>query len=306
MSFLEEYTLLKKKFPRRHQIESLTEDCEYTNHLYDSNKCYYCFDSAGLSECLYVIDSYKEKDSIDSLWNAFCDHCLEVSDSAETNNSAYCQYLGQCYNMWYSFNCGSCHDCFGCYNLGNREYCIFNVQYTEEEYLAKLPELKRMPPEEVINKVKTEVEIKFPKIQSYFNDNNNSEYVDYVYKSNAAYYCFDCTSLDDCLYLNNSNECSGSIDSTYCLKTDNSVECTDCAESFNCYQAQECNRCYDSAFIYYCNDCHDCFGCVNLTNKQYCILNIQYTKEEYLAKLKQIKQEIGVFFPQESVAATAI
>ena len=30
-----------------------------------------------------------------------------------------------------------------------------------------------------------------------------------------------------------------------------------------------------------CHDCSNCFGCVALKNKQYCVLNKQYTKEEY-------------------------
>ena len=34
-------------------------------------------------------------------------------------------------------------------------------------------------------------------------------------------------------------------------------------------------------YCYTCFACTDCFGCVGLKNKQYCILNKQYTKEEY-------------------------
>jgi len=37
--------------------------------------------------------------------------------------------------------------------------------------------------------------------------------------------------------------------------------------------------------MYANSGCRDCFGCVNIKKKQYCILNKQYTKEEY-EKLK--------------------
>ena len=37
-----------------------------------------------------------------------------------------------------------------------------------------------------------------------------------------------------------------------------------------------------------CFDCASCFGCIGLRNKQYCILNKQYTKEEYEALVPQI------------------
>lgn len=43
-------------------------------------------------------------------------------------------------------------------------------------------------------------------------------------------------------------------------------------------------NCWTSSELAYCIDCYDtknCFGCIGLRNKQYCILNKQYTKEQY-------------------------
>jgi hypothetical protein len=36
----------------------------------------------------------------------------------------------------------------------------------------------------------------------------------------------------------------------------------------------------------------DCFGCVGLKKKQYCILNKQYTKDEYFEMVEKIKRQI--------------
>ena len=38
---------------------------------------------------------------------------------------------------------------------------------------------------------------------------------------------------------------------------------------------------YDIYYSFNCNNCSNLFGCVDLKHKQYCILNKQYTKEEY-------------------------
>ena len=52
----------------------------------------------------------------------------------------------------------------------------------------------------------------------------------------------------------------------------------------HCYN---CRNCYyssgltDCSFCYDCKGCSSCFMCVNLREKKYCILNKQYTKEEY-------------------------
>jgi hypothetical protein len=36
----------------------------------------------------------------------------------------------------YSYACTTCSDCFGCVSLRKKQYCIFNKQYTKEEYFA--------------------------------------------------------------------------------------------------------------------------------------------------------------------------
>ena len=53
-----------------------------------------------------------------------------------------------------------------------------------------------------------------------------------------------------------------------------------------------CSECWDgNTYIEYSINCHgsnSLFGCVGLKKKEYCILNKQYTKEEY----EKIKREI--------------
>lgn len=284
-----------KKFPLASTVQKGTTNCDWAHHIYDSRNCYWIFDATSLDECIYVKDSFKESRCIDTTWNAFCESCLETSDSINSNNCMYSQYLARCHDVFYCFNCGDCHDCFGCFGLSNKEYCIFNVQHTEEEYFKKLPELKKIPLQEVISKVKNDVEKKFPKLHSNFSDNQNSEYVDYVYRSKDAYYCFDCNDINNCYYcttINDSNDC---IDCSYIFRTQHSINCIDMNECYNCYESRECDRCTDSFYLYNCQDCTDCFGCANLAHKQYCIFNIQYTKEEYEKKLAEIKKQYEIY-----------
>ena len=45
-----------------------------------------------------------------------------------------------------------------------------------------------------------------------------------------------------------------------------------------------CEESVDSSSVQYCQilrNSSDAFGCIGLRNKQYCILNKQYTKQEY-------------------------
>jgi hypothetical protein len=49
---------------------------------------------------------------------------------------------------FYSVYLFACSDCFGCFGLRNAQYCIFNTQYTKEEYEQLVPEIiAQMQPE---------------------------------------------------------------------------------------------------------------------------------------------------------------
>ena len=51
--------------------------------------------------------------------------------------SAGCKYVHSCYscqNVEYSMQCYNCEDCFGCVGLSRKRFCVFNRQYTEDEY----------------------------------------------------------------------------------------------------------------------------------------------------------------------------
>lgn len=293
---LEDYQALKRRFPRQGTENVNCDNCDWTDRMVNSVNCYWCFDGSDIQESMYSFSEWKVVGCVDTLWNALCERCYEVSDSIESTDCSFCQYIAQCYNMQYCFDCGSSHDCFGCCDLSNKEFCIFNIQYTEEEYHAKVAELKKKSPEEILNQV-AELRLKFPVRHSNFSDNTNSEYVDYVYKSKDAYYCFDCNLLEDCGYVSNSNECKDSWDcGPETLKSEHCAESVDSSECYNCYEAQDCHRCYDSSYVYKCVDSNNLFMCSNLSNAKYCILNVQYSPEEYKTKVAEIKNQLGLKF----------
>lgn len=112
--------------------------------------------------------------------------------------------------------------------------------------------------------------------------NQNAEYADDCWYSKNIYLChslFECEDIKYCfrvVWLKNCQFCVFSFESELCV---------DLIYGFNCYNLQyaiDVKRCKNSAFLFDCQDCEDCFLCWNLRNKRYCILNKQYTKEEYL------------------------
>jgi hypothetical protein len=61
------------------------------------------------------------------------------------------------------------------------------------------------------------------------------------------------------------------------------------------YYLRMCIMCRKSHDLTYCIDCflcHDCFGCTGLKNKEYCVLNMQYSKEEYEKLVPRIIEQM--------------
>lgn len=300
--FLEEYKKLKLSFPFINTVGFGNDTCENGDNIFNSSNCHYVFESADMKECMYCSNGFKETNDVDSDFGLNGEWNCECLDFADCNSCYGVQSSARCYNVWHSWYMDDCHDCFGCANLSNKSYCIYNIQHTEEEYARLLPELKKLPYEEVQKKLK-EVIYKIPQMNAEHVDDTNSDYCDYSYFNNNCYYCFDSAHNEDCGYLTGSYECKNSWNCSHVVRGENLGECGYSSDLYNCYEVSDCSRCYDCYFLEDCSDCHDCFGCVKLSHKSYCILNVQYTKEEYLNKIASIKAEFHLKFPQENLSA---
>lgn len=296
--FIDQVEKLRRSFPEANQLGHGLENCDYCDELFNSKGCFQAFNSSDLQDCLYCNDGYIEKNDIDCLWGVRSERCYECTDFADCTDCNYLTMAVRCYNMWGCDSCYDCHDCFGSTLLRNKSYCIYNIQHTKEEYEKKISELKKTPIEEVLKRV-ARIKSGFPKINLYYDSAENSDFNDYIYFVKNLYYCFDSTNSEDCGYMNRSNFCKDTWDDTYGYQNELCIESNRCSNCHNSYFIEGCERCFDTYFSYKCKDCHDCFGCVRLANKSYCILNIQYTKEEYENRISALRDEFGVHFTND-------
>ena len=117
--------------------------------------------------------------------------------------------------------------------------------------------------------------------------NVNCDYSDDVWYSKNCYLCRSLAKCEDVLYGYRIVECRNSLDITYCYNTENSYDCTYCFDVNKVKYAFDVRHSFDSAFLFDCRNVNNCFMCWNLRNKSYCILNKQYSPEEYRRKLKE-------------------
>jgi hypothetical protein len=129
---------------------------------------------------------------------------------------------------------------------------------------------------------------------------------DYIVQSKNtldSYYAMKC---EDSRFLYDSYDHKNSYDSY-----ESALECELQYESYGCNFGKNLKFCHisheshDMCYTDYCFNSHDLFGCNALKRKAYCILNKQYTQEEYFDLLPRIFKHVqetgewGEAFPME-------
>ncbi len=85
------------------------------------------------------------KDSFDILGGFHIELCYEsFAPSKNGYKDFFCfLVLEGCNECEYSLILKNCSNCFGCVGLNNAKYCIFNKQYTKEQYEELVPKIKQ-------------------------------------------------------------------------------------------------------------------------------------------------------------------
>jgi hypothetical protein len=75
------------------------------------------------------------------------------------------------------------------------------------------------------------------------------------------------------------------------LKNKANSNCSNCYDCFDCYDCSKCYNCSNCSDCFDCSNCFYCYKCKSVSNLRYAICNVELTKEEYEAKMKDIKKE---------------
>ncbi|OGC82211.1 MAG: hypothetical protein A2V81_00525 [Candidatus Abawacabacteria bacterium RBG_16_42_10] len=124
-----------QKYPVRYMRGTANENVS-GDSLSHSKQSHYCFDGAKLENCNYCVFFYQAKDCMDIFaWGMsaeLCYSCMEVGGG--TSNMLFSATCFSSHNLLYSFQCHNSSHCFGCSGLRHKQYCIFNKQYSKEDY----------------------------------------------------------------------------------------------------------------------------------------------------------------------------
>ncbi|MBU0648196.1 hypothetical protein KJ855_03370 [Patescibacteria group bacterium] len=307
--FFDQFNELFIEVPKAHAYINFgaMENAEFVNGASDLKNAYYSF-SLNFSDGVYYSDQvYYSQDIYDCMYVRQSENCFQSVECTKVYNAFYCRSCNNCRDIMFSTELTGCQDCFGCVGLQNKQYCIFNEQKTKEEYERFVAgfEFKREKVEEVQQRVK-QIYLGLP---HKYADNLNTENSvgDWLKNTRNCQNCFEMTGADN---VKNGFICSADLSDSQDISFGfNGVELAyeTMIFGFGSYVNAFCWYCIGGRDIYYCAECSggtkDCFGCVGLRNGEYCILNKQYTKEEYEQLVPKIIEKMeadgewGEFFP---------
>ncbi|MFA6251334.1 MAG: hypothetical protein WC603_01775 [Candidatus Paceibacterota bacterium] len=288
----------------------------YINQAWNSKNSYMCFDLGYSENVLYSNACHFVKDSVDNSYAKKLDLCYQCIDTRESSMSCNLENCKNCLDSHFLFNCNGCSSCILCSNLRNKSFCILNKQHTKEEY-EKLKDIYfngsfsvRTKAINLFNELK---------LNSIRRENNNIQIKNCtgntIWNSENCKQSFNVYKSQNCKFVND-------IDSD--LK--DSMDLSNAAEGELMYEGTAVsghNLFFDvltgySLDVSYSASClknnTNCFACIGLRNKQFCILNKQYTKEQYESLVPKIIQHMndmpyidskgrvykyGEFFPSE-------
>ena len=272
----------------------LSGDCEnanFTDQTVSIKNCYLSY--VVIRDCENVFYSLSVKEHSINIFNSFmvrdtCENVYFSKGIIKSFNIFHSKHIVNSSNIWFSTNLIGCSECVLCNNLNSQSYCIENKQYTQEEYFQKKQELLQQKD-------------KFFGRYLQLPDQGNN-----IWSSNSSgNYNIECNDIENGYYnaqikewrniiLIGGKEAGERVYDSF-LNTPSETDVYGvfstwfCSNIYNSYQISGGANIYYSSFL---ENCSHCLWCIGLKNKEFCIFNRQYSKDDRFTLANQIFQKM--------------
>jgi hypothetical protein len=306
--FFTQFAALQQQVPRLALINREAENSDYVHYASHNKNCYLIFNADSNQDCYYCDSIDDCRDSMDLYWSASCELSYEIVSGHTCYNSQYCLHSADLSDCYFCDYCYDCHDCFGCFGLSHKQYYIYNKPYSAEEYKKKIAELfEQKGSYQGLQNLKKTVQdffLTLPHRYATITDSSNCT-GDFIHRCQNCQECYHVTRAQDCKYISDGGVMKDAYDGNFCGYKNSELfyEVQDCWFGYRMLFSTTCWNCYEMYYSDHCFYSNNCFGCIGLKRKQYCILNKQYSKEEYEQLVPRIiaqmtkNNEWGEFFP---------
>src|SRR3989344_691155 len=295
---------LTKAVPHMGLITIGNENSDFTTGTGYCKNCYLINSSENCEDCYYGKLFQDCKSCVDCSYMYDCELCYDCFSLHHCYGCQGVSFSNNCTDCLFSSVLRNCKNCCLCTNLNNKEYHFMNQPLDKAEYEKRVAEFRGS--HALTEKVKLVYLDIIKKMMRKYGNIGNSENCtgDYIDGSKNCLDCYDMNDSQDCRYVQVGVKVNDNYDcSNFYLKPQLCYDFLGAIETYN--SAYSLFIFYGKNMLYseYCFNCSDCFACNGLTRKQYCILNKQYTKEDYEALVPKIIDhmkkmgEWGLFFP---------
>lgn len=301
--FFDQFKELHDIVPRISMTVSHCENCDYAPYSVYARNCYICISCIHSEDLEYCYQTNTSRDCFDCSLCKGAELCYECLYCINLFNCSFCQCCENSHEIYFCQDCRSCENCIGCKNLIGKKYHIFNKPVSKEEFEALRLDLQDYQKRTDFAKRAKEFFLTQPQRAYYFINCENCT-GDHLTNSKNSYYCFDANELEDCAYTFIApGTTKDSQDIQYCQGAELVY---DSLSAVNNYNSRFVRHSWDCKHVSYVDECfysQNLFGCIGLKKKEFCVLNKQYSREEYEKLLPQIiehmkkTKEWGEFFP---------
>ncbi|MFH0806744.1 MAG: hypothetical protein V1885_03415 [Candidatus Brennerbacteria bacterium] len=320
--FFEQYKELLRRVPLINLSITNMVNCSYCNVSEGDKDSFFISGSERNENVSYANRVVFSKDSQDLYIANACELSYELVSCNKCYRVFFSRNCSDCSESAFLWNCTNCSHCFGCTNLRNKSYHFFNTPLSKEEFEKKMREVG-LGNFAVVEQYRKKLRGLAEKSLHRFANILKSVEVtgDNIAFSKNIKQSFDMVgnpAAEDGKYLTWGGMGVKDVWDAgpgVGVSLERAYEVTDVGiQSNSCFFASVVYGSYD---VYYSINCHGSrhlFGCYGLRSKEYCILNKEYSKEEYEALVPKIishmnevpyadKKErmyrYGEFFPME-------
>lgn len=302
-----------------HGLYTTIVNSDYTHMVSYLKDCYMVTYSDFCENITYGSIVEHSKDSGDNLMLHNGELCYETVNCVKCYHVMFSLDCENCSNVYFSRNCSNCTDCFGCVNLHNKQYCIFNEQFSKEEYERRMQDIypSSFSRIEAAKARAYEHWQKFP--QKYFHGRHTVDCRgDYLRSCKNVTESFDIVNAENCRYCTTAQgPFTDSYDfNHYGINASLLYETLQAGDKVSNIRFSwwVISNSQDVEYSMYQVGSSKTFGCVGLKKKSFCILNKQYAKDEYESLRSSIIEQMnqtpftdakgnsysyGEFFPAE-------
>jgi hypothetical protein len=266
---------------------------EYTNFAGGNKNCYLIFNSGECEDVLYSRSMRFCKDSLDLYFSNNVERCYECLNVNQSNGVIFGQHSSGCVDSAFIINGSGLNNCFGCVNLRGKSYHFKNQPLEKAEYERRVHEIMGSHSKlKAFRKEFDEWSLQFPRRENANLKTVDSE-GDYLTECKNARQCFEAFRCEDVRYVFSSKNAKDSYDILgYGFDSELLLDCVATGFSQRAIGCSTCEQGQEYAYSFALKNVKYCLGCDGLRGAQYCILNKQYEKEDYLRLREKIVEEL--------------